>query len=163
MLSVTKEDYTNCNTENPIQKFTDGHTLFTFEHSGPYYFISGVKDNCLKNEKLIVVVMADRSKHAPPPNETVAAPPPSNETVAAPPPSNGTVEAPPPSPSAEVPPSPAPATGESPPPPGSGHTNPTPAPSQQSSPPKKNGATSILFSFFGSLGALAGSSLLLFF
>ncbi|KAL3503453.1 hypothetical protein ACH5RR_037902 [Cinchona calisaya] len=145
VLSVNKEDYDNCNTDKPLHKFTDGHTVFKFEHSGPYYFISGVKDNCLKNEKIIVVVMADRSKQAPPP---------SNETVAASPPS----------PSAEVPPSPAPATGESPSPPsGSPEINPTPGPSQESSPPKKNGASLILTSFIGSLVALAASSLLLFF
>lgn len=163
VLSVTKEDYDNCSTDRPLQKFTDGNTVFTFNHSGPYYFISGVKDNCLKNEKIIVVVMADRSKLAPAPNGTVAAPPPSNETMAAPPPSNETTASPPPPPSAEVPPSPAPATGESSPPPsGSVEINPTPAPSEQSSPPK-NGASSIFVSFIGSLGALAGSSLLLFF
>lgn len=142
VLSVTKEDYDNCNTDKPLQKFTDGHTVYKFEHSGPYYFISGVKDNCLKNEKIIVVVMADRGKHAPPP---------SNETAAAPSPS----------PSA---PSPAPATGESPSSPsGSVEINPTPAPSQQSSPSKKNDASSVLVNFIGSLGALAGSSSLLLF
>lgn len=154
MLYVNKEDYTNCTTEKPLQKFTDGHTVFKFEHSGPYYFISGVKDNCLKNEKLLVVVLADRSNRAPPPsNGTVAAPPPSNQTAAPSPPS--------PSPSAE---SPAPTSEESPPPPsGSGETNPTPAPSQESTPPHKNGASSILTSFMATLGAFAGSSLLLFF
>nr|XP_027062619.1 early nodulin-like protein 1 [Coffea arabica] len=74
VLYVTKEDYNNCSTDRPLQKFTDGHTVFNLNHSGPYYFISGVKDNCLKNEKIIVVVMANRSKLAPAPsNETVAA------------------------------------------------------------------------------------------
>ncbi|KAL3508525.1 hypothetical protein ACH5RR_027926 [Cinchona calisaya] len=180
VLSVTTKDYTNCNTENSLQKFTDGHTVFKLEHSGPYYFISGVKDNCLKNEKLIVVVMANRTNHAPPSNETMTAPPPSNETstapppsnetstapppsnetMAAPPPSNETTASPPPSPSAEVPPSPSPATGEPSSPPSG---NPAPAPSQQSSPPKKSGASSMLMSFIGSLGALAGSSFLLLF
>ncbi|XP_027170675.1 early nodulin-like protein 1 [Coffea eugenioides] len=154
VLYVTKEDYNNCSTDRPLQKFTDGHTVFNLNHSGPYYFISGVKDNCLKNEKIIVVVMADRSK---------VVPAPSNETVAASPPSNETTTSPPPSPSAEVSPSPAPATGESSPPPsGPEETNPTPAPSEQSSPPK-SGASSILFGLIGSLGALSGSSLLLFF
>ncbi|KAF7112186.1 hypothetical protein RHSIM_RhsimUnG0252400 [Rhododendron simsii] len=61
VLQVTKEDYDNCNTEKPVKKSNDGHTAFKFEQSGAFYFISGVKDNCLKNEKLVVVVMADRS------------------------------------------------------------------------------------------------------
>ncbi|CAI9088479.1 OLC1v1022815C1 [Oldenlandia corymbosa var. corymbosa] len=152
VLYVNKDDYTNCNTDKPIQKFTDGHTVFKFEHSGPYYFISGVKDNCLKNEKLVIVVLADRSHRAPPP---------SNETATSPPSPTPTTS-PSPSPPAEAPspPSPAPTSeGSSPSPP----ANPTPAPSQQSSPPHKNGASSILTSFFATMGAFAGSSLLLFF
>lgn len=63
VLHVTKEDYTNCNTASPLKKFSDGHTLFDLTQSGPYYFISGVAENCRKNEKLVVVVMADRSNH----------------------------------------------------------------------------------------------------
>ncbi|KAI3456970.1 hypothetical protein Pfo_013633 [Paulownia fortunei] len=87
VLHVIKDDYTNCNTEAPLEKFSDGHTVFKFNQSGPYYFISGVADNCHKNEKLTVVVMADRSRH-----NSVSSPPPS-------------------------PPSPAPAVEESPSPP----------------------------------------------
>ncbi|CAI9787757.1 unnamed protein product [Fraxinus pennsylvanica] len=67
-LQVTKDDYTNCNTASPIAKFSDGHTVFKLDQPGPYYFISGVAENCLKNEKLIVVVMADRSDRS---NKTV--------------------------------------------------------------------------------------------
>ncbi|KAL0320772.1 UNVERIFIED_CONTAM: Early nodulin-like protein 1 [Sesamum radiatum] len=63
VLHVTKDDFTNCNTAAPLEKFTDGHTVFKFNQSGPHYFISGVTDNCHKNEKLVVVVMADRSKN----------------------------------------------------------------------------------------------------
>ncbi|KAG8386158.1 hypothetical protein BUALT_Bualt03G0120000 [Buddleja alternifolia] len=95
VLHVTKDDYTNCNTEAPLEKFTDGHTVFKFNQSGPCYFISGVADNCHKNEKLVLIVMADRSKSK----------------------SNETVSSPPPSPSADMaPPAPAPAGEESPPP-----------------------------------------------
>ncbi|KAL5972742.1 Early nodulin-like protein 9 [Asimina triloba] len=63
VLQVSKGDYDNCNTASPITLFHDGNTSFKFNQSGPYYFISGVGDNCRNNEKLIVVVMADRSKN----------------------------------------------------------------------------------------------------
>ncbi|KAL3851239.1 hypothetical protein ACJIZ3_013121 [Penstemon smallii] len=136
VLHVTKDDYTNCNTKSPLEKFSDGHTVFSLNQSGPHYFISGVTENCLKNEKVVVIVMADRSKRASPP-----------------------------SPSAEVPPpSPAPAGQESPPPPPpqAEEMNPTPAPSQESSPPKtKNGASSTVNGFVGTVAAFFGSVLVL--
>lgn len=80
VLQVSKEDYSSCTTTSPIAKFTDGNTEFKFSKSGPYYFISGNKDNCNKNEKLTVVVMADRSS-----NNTVSNPPPSPSPSASPP------------------------------------------------------------------------------
>ncbi|KAL3636796.1 hypothetical protein CASFOL_019095 [Castilleja foliolosa] len=141
VLHVTKDDYANCNTDSPLEKFTDGHTVFKFNQSGPHYFISGVVDNCHKNEKLVVIVMADRSKN------------------------NGTVTTPSPSPTPDSdkvssPPSPAPA-GESPPSPGV-EMNPTPAPSQESSHPKKNDASSMVSGVVGTIVAgFFGSSLLL--
>ncbi|KAK6154407.1 hypothetical protein DH2020_008655 [Rehmannia glutinosa] len=135
VLLVTKDDYTNCNTKAPLQKFTDGHTVFKFTQSGPHYFISGVDDNCHKNEKILVVVMADRSKN--------------NN-------SNGTVATPSPSP-----PAPAPAGEKSPSPSSVVEFNPTPAPAQESSPPK-NGASSGVTGVVGTIvAALFGSSLVL--
>ncbi|XP_009606907.1 early nodulin-like protein 9 [Nicotiana tabacum] len=138
VLLVNKADYDNCNTASPIEKYSDGHSVVKFNQSGPFYFISGVHDNCVKNEKLHAVVMADRSNR----NQTAASPPPS--------------------PSAdEVPPSPAPSGEEAPSPPtGSVEINPTAAPSQESSPPK-NGASSIAVSFVGSTTAFIGSLFLL--
>ncbi|KAG7015504.1 Early nodulin-like protein 3, partial [Cucurbita argyrosperma subsp. argyrosperma] len=69
VLLVNQDDYNNCHTESPIKHFSDGHTAIKFEKSGPHYFISGIKDNCLKNEKLVVIVLADRTKQysSPPP------------------------------------------------------------------------------------------------
>ncbi|XP_073313889.1 early nodulin-like protein 9 [Primulina huaijiensis] len=91
VLQVNKDDYTNCNIASPIAKHNDGHTVIKLDQSGPHYFISGVDDNCRKNEKLVVVVMADRSNRSPPP-----APPSDDDTnpTAAPsqeasPPNNG--------------------------------------------------------------------------
>ncbi|PIN15130.1 hypothetical protein CDL12_12229 [Handroanthus impetiginosus] len=81
VLHVTKDDYTNCNTGAPLEKFTDGHTVFKFNQSGPYYFISGVSDNCHKNEKMVVVVMADRSGHnSTPPIPSSPSPAPGEES-----------------------------------------------------------------------------------
>ncbi|KAK8579137.1 hypothetical protein V6N13_142357 [Hibiscus sabdariffa] len=142
VLNVTEEAYKSCSIESPIAKYTDGHTVFSLDHSGPYYFISGNKDNCEKNEKLVVVVMADRSNPSPTTNETIAPSPP--------PPSDLT-----------EPPSPAP-SGESPPT-GSVEINPTQAPSEESN-PTKNAATSlVLMSATGStVGAMfVASSLVL--
>ena len=61
MLLVDKRSYDACDTNAPIDTFADGSTVFTFTRSGPFYFISGNKDNCNRGEKLIVVVMAERA------------------------------------------------------------------------------------------------------
>ncbi|GAB4846194.1 hypothetical protein Ancab_025192 [Ancistrocladus abbreviatus] len=81
---ATKVEYDSCNTSSYIEKYTDGRTVFTFNQSGPYYFISGNRDNCLKNEKLAVVVLADRGKKnvpnpASPPSPSAPAPAPAAE------------------------------------------------------------------------------------
>ncbi|XP_015898898.2 early nodulin-like protein 9 [Ziziphus jujuba] len=133
-----KEDYDNCTTDSPVQNFTDGHTVYTFNQSGAYYFISGNKDNCLnKNQKLIVVVLADRSNRY------------SNQTNSAMSPlSNST----------ETSPSPAPAAG-------SVEMNPTPSPTSEipPPPPPPSAASANLVSFIAYIGAFAASSLLLVF
>ncbi|KAB1215336.1 Early nodulin-like protein 3 [Morella rubra] len=123
VLHVSQDDYTNCNTEAPIEKFSDGHTVYQLKQSGPYYFISGNRDNCLKNEKFVLVVLADRSNSSSNTNQT--------STVSPPPPPAST-------------PSPAPA-GESPPA-GTVNINPTPAPVSEPPPPPSE-ASSILIYF----------------
>ena len=138
VLYVKSEDYASCNTGSPYAKFSDGHTVFKLNHSGPYFFISGNKDNCLKNEKLTVIVLAERGN----PN-----PPKTNQTS---PPAS------PPSPSA---PSPAPTGQEGQSPPPGAETNPTPAPASE--PPPPNGAASIFVNFAGSVGAFMASALIL--
>ncbi|XVF77604.1 hypothetical protein PTKIN_Ptkin14bG0059300 [Pterospermum kingtungense] len=142
VLHVTNEAYNNCTAEAPLSKYTDGHTVFSFDHSGPYYFISGNKDNCQKNEKLIVVVLADRSNSSSTTNSTL---PPS----------------PPPSGSIDMIPAPAPSV-ESPPPSGTVEINPTPAPTtEENNPP--NAASSVFISVAGSVGAFVASTFLLAF
>ncbi|XP_010545547.1 PREDICTED: early nodulin-like protein 3 [Tarenaya hassleriana] len=106
VLQVTKDDYNACNPNSPIAKFTDGHTSFAFNNSGPYYFISGSKENCQKNEKILVIVMADRTKSTP------VSPSPSPSTPGTAP--SGAIEPSPPAPgTVEITPTPPP-TPESP-------------------------------------------------
>ncbi|KAK1581889.1 hypothetical protein Q3G72_010011 [Acer saccharum] len=89
VLQVTREAYTNCSTtDTPMANFTDGHTVFTFNRSGAFYFISGNEDNCKNNEKLVVVVLADRSQHNP--NQANIAPSPAPAVEDSP--SSGSVE-----------------------------------------------------------------------
>ncbi|PKA53527.1 Early nodulin-like protein 1 [Apostasia shenzhenica] len=124
VLRVDSDAYNTCNTSSYITKFDDGNTVFTFNNSGTFFFISGVDQNCIRNESLIVVVMAERrsrsSQGIPPPP-----PPPPPESLS------------PPSPQPEVPPSPSPAGVAS---------------SQPPPPPPRNGASLMAVSFAGSLG-----------
>ena len=57
VLVVDREDYVNCNTTNPLLKFTDGNTTFWFDRHGYYYFVSGETKHCESGQKLIVRVM----------------------------------------------------------------------------------------------------------
>ena len=61
MLQVSKKDYMNCNTTNPIAEYKDGNTKVVLNRSGPYYFISGAEGHCEKGQKLIAVVLS--AKH----------------------------------------------------------------------------------------------------
>ncbi|KAG0456254.1 hypothetical protein HPP92_024042 [Vanilla planifolia] len=80
VLLVKKEDYDSCSTSNPIKKFDDGDTVFQFDRSGPFFFISGAPNHCSQGQKLVVVVMAVRNKPSP-------SPPASPPSVSPPPPS----------------------------------------------------------------------------
>ncbi|XP_074284880.1 early nodulin-like protein 3 [Silene latifolia] len=66
VLLVTKENYNNCNINNPIKSLTDENSEYKFERSGPHYFISGNSENCKKGQKIIIVVLAIRPKKTPP-------------------------------------------------------------------------------------------------
>ncbi|RDY02931.1 Early nodulin-like protein 3, partial [Mucuna pruriens] len=131
VLYVKSEDYASCNTGSPYAKYSDGHTVFKLNQSGPHFFISGNKDNCNKNEKLTVIVLSDRSKNT---NQTSTSSPPSPQSSS---------------------PSPAPTgqEGQSPTP----DTNQTPSPVNE--PPPPNAAASAFVSLAGSLGAFMASVL----
>ncbi|KAJ4980477.1 hypothetical protein NE237_031314 [Protea cynaroides] len=134
VLQVKKEDYDSCNSTSPIASFKDGNTAFKFDKNGPYYFISGVPENCKKNEKIVVVVMADRRNTSSNTNQTSMASPPS--------PSGYIENAPVPSPAMENAPSPS-------------------MEISPSTPPHRSGASSMFVNAIASIGAFAGSSLLL--
>ncbi|RZR84225.1 hypothetical protein BHM03_00010992 [Ensete ventricosum] len=128
VLLVDKDAYDACNTNSFIEKHDDGNTVFTFDRSGPFYFISGVEANCMRNESVVIVVMADRSNRS---SSSSSSPPPSPSS-------------PPPFPpeSAEATPAPAPAPAEEEP---------------NSSPPPPNAASSRVVGFMGSVGCFVGS------
>lgn len=63
VLHVTKEDYVNCNTSNPIATYKDGNTKLLLDRSGPFYFISGAGGHCEKGQKLVVVVLSPRHRY----------------------------------------------------------------------------------------------------
>ncbi|XP_075477719.1 early nodulin-like protein 9 [Primulina tabacum] len=103
VLVVNKDDYDNCNTGNPIQKLDDGNSVFKLDRSGPFYFITGTKENCDKGQKLVTVVLAVRSPPTPPSPNGLSSPPvispssPPSETSPSPTAPANQVSGPPPS------------------------------------------------------------------
>ncbi|KAH7860172.1 hypothetical protein Vadar_010159 [Vaccinium darrowii] len=101
VLVVTKEEYENCSTQNPIEKMDGGDSVFKFDRSGPFYFISGNETNCEKGQKLIIVVLAVRNKPTSPPSTSPAgapSPSPKSPSAGAPAPTPGLSRVPAPSP-----------------------------------------------------------------
>ncbi|EEF34136.1 early nodulin-like protein 2 [Ricinus communis] len=114
VLVVSKDDYYSCNTKNPIKNLNSGTSVFQFDRSGPFFFITGNEENCQKGQRLIVVVLAIRpkpTKESPKssPAPTVSSPPPaippesSAHSPSSPSPKSPSPIAKPPSSSAHVP------------------------------------------------------------
>ncbi|KAM7486542.1 hypothetical protein LguiA_002551 [Lonicera macranthoides] len=57
VLEVNSHDYQECITLNPISRFDDGNTLFLFDRSGFFYFISGEQGHCESGQILIIRVI----------------------------------------------------------------------------------------------------------
>lgn len=135
VLVVNKDDYDKCNTNNPIMKMDDGNSIFKFDHSGPFFFISGNKNDCENgSQKLITVVLAIR----PPPTPPATPPATSPATYPATPPATSPVS---------QTPTPSPATPPATPPAGETPTSspgnaPTPATSPATSPVPGTGSPS---------------------
>jgi hypothetical protein len=173
----SQQDYENCNTDAASSaKASDGHTVIKLNKSGPHYFISGNKNNCLKNEKLLVIVLADRTNKNSNTNQTTTPPSPSPSVSVSPsplsshssdalapilPPSQLEGSSPPPVQQVGLTPPPVQQVGSSPPL-GTDVTNPitpTQAPVSEPPPPPPNTASSSLVSFGCSVGALMVSVL----
>ncbi|KAK9077881.1 hypothetical protein SSX86_006219 [Deinandra increscens subsp. villosa] len=102
VVVVNRSGYDGCDFSDPIMKLEGGDSVFKFDRSGPFYFVTGNKSNCDQGQKLIVVVLALRNRSPPP---SVATPP---SPVAVSPSLAVSPELPPsPAISPELPPSPA--------------------------------------------------------
>ncbi|XP_064975001.1 early nodulin-like protein 18 [Musa acuminata AAA Group] len=88
VLVVSKQDYDACDVSKPIQKLDGGDSVFKFDRSGPFYFISGTPGNCQRGQKLVVVVVM-AVRHCPPissPPSLPLSPPPVSSPAPPPPP-----------------------------------------------------------------------------
>jgi hypothetical protein len=57
-MEVNETDYKRCNSSHPNFFSNTGNTVFRFDYSGPFYFISGVSGHCEKGQRMIVKVMS---------------------------------------------------------------------------------------------------------
>lgn len=89
VLVVSEDDYDSCNTASPMKSMNDGESKFTFDRSGPFYFISGNQGSCQKGEKLYLVVITPKVSSPPTPSPPAAplgsSPSPTAEINATPP------------------------------------------------------------------------------
>ncbi|KAL5223150.1 hypothetical protein ABZP36_027863 [Zizania latifolia] len=64
VLQVTEPDFDACRTSNPVRRLENdvvaGRSVFRFDRSGPFFFISGDEGRCQKGQKLYIIVMAVR-------------------------------------------------------------------------------------------------------
>ncbi|GMI85330.1 hypothetical protein HRI_002202300 [Hibiscus trionum] len=63
VLLVKKEDYYKCERKHHLMEMSNGSSEFKFNHSGPFFFISGKEGHCSKGQKMIAHVMAQSPKH----------------------------------------------------------------------------------------------------
>ncbi|KAK4848010.1 hypothetical protein QYF36_008112 [Acer negundo] len=85
---VTKSNYDNCGTSNPIQSFSDGNTRINLTTSGEMYFICPTLGHCSSGMKLAVTVTGtSNTPSGSPPSTTPSGTPPSTTTSPPPPPS----------------------------------------------------------------------------
>ena len=83
VLLVTEQDFDTCSTRSPVRRLDAvggaGRSMFRFDQSGPFFFISSDEDRCRKAQKLYIIVMAVR------PAVAVAPAPSSSRWTASPP------------------------------------------------------------------------------
>lgn len=62
VMKVNETDYKRCNSSHPNFFSNTGDTLFTFDYSGPFYFISGASGHCEMGQRMIVKVMSEEEE-----------------------------------------------------------------------------------------------------
>ncbi|KAL5228281.1 hypothetical protein ABZP36_016546 [Zizania latifolia] len=156
---VSQSHYDACNATEPLQRLDGGDSVFVFNHSGPFFFISGDAGRCQAGERLIVVVLAVRnntpSSPPPPPPPSPPVPAPSPRSMPPPPPApgtNGTTASPPVPALAPCSPPPSPTAGNSTSP-ASGTTNGTASPP----PPPPSSASALRGGFLLLLLVIGGA------
>ncbi|CAN8230192.1 unnamed protein product [Cochlearia groenlandica] len=83
VLEVNEEEYKTCNnTTHPITSLSEGDSVFVLSRSGPFFFVSGNSQNCLKGQNLAIKVMSIDHSHtphhtSPSPSPTLTSPTPS--------------------------------------------------------------------------------------
>ncbi|KAI4344035.1 hypothetical protein L6164_011312 [Bauhinia variegata] len=64
VMVVTAEEYENCKSSRPLFFSNNGDTIFKFDRSGLFYFISGVAGHCDRGQKMIIKVLELEAAHA---------------------------------------------------------------------------------------------------
>ncbi|KAK3002366.1 hypothetical protein RJ639_020321 [Escallonia herrerae] len=60
VMAVTPTDYERCNSLYPNFFSNNGDTIFKLNHTGPFYFISGVAGHCERGQRMIVKVISQQ-------------------------------------------------------------------------------------------------------
>ncbi|KAJ4960162.1 hypothetical protein NE237_020072 [Protea cynaroides] len=58
VMVVRGSEYNHCDSTHPLFFSNDGNTVYQFDRSGFFYFISGVSGHCKRGQKMIVRVMS---------------------------------------------------------------------------------------------------------
>ncbi|XP_010265365.1 PREDICTED: mavicyanin-like [Nelumbo nucifera] len=69
VMVVSESDYDKCHSTQPIFFSNNGDTEITLDHSGLFYFISGVSGHCEKGQKMIIKVLEEPKNDSPPSNQ----------------------------------------------------------------------------------------------
>ncbi|XP_008813806.1 mavicyanin-like [Phoenix dactylifera] len=65
VMEVSEEDYEHCASLHPLFFSNNGKTEFKLDHSGMFYFISGVAGHCKRGQKMIIKVLSHSDSEGP--------------------------------------------------------------------------------------------------
>ncbi|KAK1294951.1 Early nodulin-like protein 1 [Acorus calamus] len=66
-MVVSERDYDKCISTHPTFFSNNGNTMFAFNQSGDYYFISGISGHCQRGQKMIIKVLGHSVPSTSPP------------------------------------------------------------------------------------------------